>query len=303
MLNPCHQFTSRIAHGAVQEYEHFAWIMAKVQVVQPVQALAKDKSKFSIAVSPPLPTLRPNHEANRVTLSEITSLRMALQGFHLGGHPNFLLDHLHATPWLGSRWSKSDIVFRGHSADQGASVHILAEIRHPHIVHVCDSGTCEYQACNCSHTAFGDDSAKIIDLGILLFEIYFNQPMENFYTNEEFADSRNKLNDSCVVRRWMNREREKLSGTFQNAIAHCLRCFANPDANLQDTDFRQGVVDHMLFQLQDELSIWIDDPPKAKQKVLGRVLLDYSLCRALQYLRPNLVCVDLQDCKRLRLKN
>lgn len=96
----------------------------------------------------------------------------------------------------------------------------------------------------------------------MLLEIYFNQSLESFYTNGA-ASMRSELSDLGVVKRWMNREKGNLSWAFQNAISHCLRCFADPNADLNNQDFRQGVIDQILLPLQDELSIWTDGPTKS----------------------------------------
>jgi hypothetical protein len=182
---------------------------------------------------------------------------------------------LHTTPWLTSRLSKHDIVFPDTSSDK-----IPAQILHPYIAHAC-SAACDCQGKylnihaigsttadstvlerNTSHIASTDDSTRLLDLGVLLLEIYFNQPLESFYEGGVMAE-RSELTDLGVVKRWMTREKGNLSWAFQNAISHCLRCFADPNANLQDADFRQGVIEQVLLPLQDELYIWKDGPTKS----------------------------------------
>lgn len=182
---------------------------------------------------------------------------------------------LHATPWLTSRLSKHDIVFPDTFSDK-----IPAQIIHPYIAHAC-SAACDCQGKslniyaigtttadstvverNSSHIASTDDSTRLLDLGILLLEIYFNQPLESFYEGNAIAE-RSELTDLGIVKRWMTKEKGNLSWAFQNAISHCLRCFADPNANLQDADFRQGVIEQVLLPLQDELYIWKDGPTKS----------------------------------------
>ena len=109
----------------------------------------------------------------------------------------------------------------------------------------------------------GDDSARLLDLGILLLEIYFAQSIEEVYQADDTRSPRNELVDLRTVKRWLNREKGNLSWAFQNAVAHCLRCFADPNADLENPDFRQGVIEQILLPLQDELLIWTDGPTRS----------------------------------------
>ncbi|THX79008.1 hypothetical protein D6D05_05136 [Aureobasidium pullulans] len=59
-----------------------------------------------------------------------------------------------------------------------------------------------------------------------------------------------------TVRRWMRQDKEEMSIGFHKAVSFCIGCFASPNVDLQDTTFRQMVVDQVIVPLKDELKLW-----------------------------------------------
>ncbi|OCL12164.1 hypothetical protein AOQ84DRAFT_285759 [Glonium stellatum] len=166
---------------------------------------------------------------------------------------------LHTTPWLGSRWSKKDIVFLQNG---NPSTHNV-DIRHPYITQVYFSQSIsEVPPGNATISDSGDDSSRLLALAVMLLEIYFNQPIELQRSEKDCASSQrsNELDDLGIVKRWIGQEKGNLSWAFQNAVSHCMKCFVDPSANLNNADFRQGVIDQVLLPLQDELLLWTEGP-------------------------------------------
>jgi hypothetical protein len=91
--------------------------------------------------------------------------------------------------------------------------------------------------------ALADDVSRLLALGIILLEIGLAQTIEGLRRPEDFGRSKQPsglpdLRDREAV--VPCKERVTLSWAFSSAISHCLKCFVDPTANLEDSDLLQG---------------------------------------------------------------
>ncbi|KAF2497515.1 hypothetical protein BU16DRAFT_316252 [Lophium mytilinum] len=209
------------------------------------------------------------HDSNFMTLDELirdgaipgTQKLTKEEGYLLAVTLSSSLLQLHSTPWLRSRWSKRDISFLKLTQSQKDNGGNLVQVRYPYVTQEWSPQDLSAQD---PLSDVEGDSSKLLALGIVLLEIYFNQPIESLRakTSSGISQQPNDYEDLSIANRWVRREKGNLSWAFQNAVSHCLKCFADPNADLQDPDFRQGVIDEVLIPLQDELSLWTDGPPR-----------------------------------------
>ena len=152
---------------------------------------------------------------------------------------------LNRTPWFPNSWSAKDIVF--HRTSQGLRP---VDIQHPYV-----STSTDVQ--KPSKIGFQNKNTVLLALAIALLELYFGisaqQHQENGGSSETQFDS-NPWNQCAIAYNWAENEQEDLSAAFQGAINHCLRCFSDPSASLQDPEFLQAAVESIVLPLQDELS-------------------------------------------------
>lgn len=88
-------------------------------------------------------------------------------------------------------------------------------------------------------------------LGILLLELYLDQPR---YTQPFFVPGQesNPFMYMAFVHRWIQASKGDLSAAFLNAISHCLRCSADPSADLNDAGFLRSAIREIVLPLQEE---------------------------------------------------
>jgi hypothetical protein len=65
-----------------------------------------------------------------------------------------------------------------------------------------------------------------------------------------------------VARRWLvEREDDGLiSFAYRRAIQHCLKCFVDPVANLDNEDFARNIMEQVLVPLEEEMNIFLYGP-------------------------------------------
>lgn len=155
------------------------------------------------------------------------------------------------TPWLGHSWDKADIVFL--RAKDGSALSV--DVEHPYLIreHTLDD-TRQIQ-----RNAYpGSDSSKVLGLGILLVEICSGQPIESLRHPEDLGPSGepNEITNLQAIRRWILEQENKgnLTPAFRSAISHCLKCFVDPTASLQNPDFRRTVEEQVIAPLEDEMN-------------------------------------------------
>lgn len=94
----------------------------------------------------------------------------------------------------------------------------------------------------------------------MLLEIFCGQRIEDRKQEENPRADPNSddVSDVGVLRRWIKaKEKEgNISCGSKEAISHCIACFADPRADLQDSCFRQAVIDKVVVPLLCDLRHW-----------------------------------------------
>lgn len=192
---------------------------------------------------------------NAVSLGEMLAKRQASlskeEVYSLSITLSSSLLQLSHTPWLGQSWDKADILFLLSKDGSASSV----DVKHPYLIR-------EHKSNNASviphkiHPA--NDCSKLLALAVLLIEINASQPLESVRLPEDLVldSGPNELNDLQACRRWILEQKNKgdLTQGFHSAISHCLKCFVDPTASLQNPDFRRAVEEQVLAPLEDEFS-------------------------------------------------
>lgn len=100
-----------------------------------------------------------------------------------------------------------------------------------------------------------DDSINLLALAKMLLEIRSSRRIEELRTWDDLGPNAipNEATDLQTLKRWIAREKGNLSFAFRGAIGYCMKCFADPDTDLEDLEFRQGVIDSVVVPLLEEL--------------------------------------------------
>lgn len=159
--------------------------------------------------------------------------------------------YLNSTPWLTDQWAAKDILFH-----QTTSTVRSIDIDHPYVAPMLmelSSGIQNGQ----KPRGFHNKNTVLLALAIALLELYFGMTAEKYQESEHGATDpllhQNPWLLCSMVHTWAEDSQDDLSAAFLSAIRHCLRCFSDPGASLQDADFLQAAVEGIVLPLQEEL--------------------------------------------------
>ncbi|KAF2866629.1 hypothetical protein BDV95DRAFT_631755 [Massariosphaeria phaeospora] len=158
---------------------------------------------------------------------------------------------LNGTPWFPDRWGAKDILFH-----RTLSGHRLIDIDHPYVTSKLDE--LSKVASNVQKPrGFHNKNTILLALAVALLELYFGVSAEKHQKSEDGTANDAQLTNPwtllALAYEWTESEQENMSAAFSNAVSHCLQCFSNPSASLQDNDFLQAAVEGIVLPLQDEL--------------------------------------------------
>jgi hypothetical protein len=158
--------------------------------------------------------------------------------------------YLNSTPWLTNQWAAKDIFFH-----QTSTASRPIDIERPYVVPV--EATESKIAPNGKTRSFHNKNTVLLALAIALLELYFGTTAEK-YQESENGESDPLLHQNpwmlChMAHTWAEETQEDLSAAFSSAVRHCLRCFSDPGASLQDAEFLQAAVEGIVLPLQEEL--------------------------------------------------
>lgn len=157
------------------------------------------------------------------------------------------------TPWLGQSLDKADIIFLRAKDGYASSV----DVKHPYLTREHKSDKARLIRHNRNP---GNDSSKLLALGVLLIEINASQPFENLRLPQDIVHSSepNELTNVLTGRRWISEQKDKgdLTHAFYSAISHCLKWDSN--GSLNDPNFRRAVEEQVLAPLEKEFSFLFD---------------------------------------------
>jgi hypothetical protein len=160
------------------------------------------------------------------------------------------------TPWFGEEsCSKADIIFLRAKNTRSSPKQALVDFQHPYL-------TREHKPNNTvivrRQTAPGNDSSKLLALGVILLEIWNSQPIESLRKPEDLGPDNqpNEATNLLALRRWLNEgDRGEISMGVLSAIEYCSKCFMEPNASLQDESFAKTVQEHVLAPLVEEIEL------------------------------------------------
>ncbi|KAF1915483.1 hypothetical protein BDU57DRAFT_451073 [Ampelomyces quisqualis] len=159
--------------------------------------------------------------------------------------------YLNSTPWLTDQWAAKDIHFHRTTASARP-----VDFDHPHM------GPAAVEAVTglpnlTRASGFHSKNTVLLALAIALLELYFGTSAQRYQENElGQADPtlhKNPWMLCSLAHTWADRSQEDLSAAFLSAVRHCLRCFSDPGASLQDSEFLQAAVESIVLPLQEEL--------------------------------------------------
>lgn len=159
--------------------------------------------------------------------------------------------YLNATPWLMDQWTARDILF--HQTTKNTR---CIDIEHPHVAPALVQDS-KRPLENQKPRGFHNKNTVLLALAIALLELYFGTTAENYQEAEHGATDpslhQNPWLLCSMVHSWAEESQDDLSAAFLGAIRHCLRCFSDPGASLQDAGFLQAAVEGIVLPLQEEL--------------------------------------------------
>ncbi|CAO2649502.1 Nn.00g068870.m01.CDS01 [Neocucurbitaria sp. VM-36] len=159
--------------------------------------------------------------------------------------------YLNSTPWLTDQWAAKDILFH-----RTAIASRPIDTEHPYVApalielsKVLPNGQ--------KPRGFHNKNTVLLALAIALLELYFGTTAEKYQESEHGAADpsfhQNPWMLCSMAHTWAEESQEDLSAAFLSAVRHCLRCFSDPGASLQDAEFLQAAVEGIVLPLQEEL--------------------------------------------------
>jgi hypothetical protein len=148
---------------------------------------------------------------------------------------------LNATPWFPDDFKAKDILF---CQNGGAR---LIDIDHPYVAAKVNESSLASKA-----PGFQNKNMILLALAVALLELYFGESAEE-HAHVASAFNSSAWGMAALVHEWADTEKEDLSAAFLSAVRHCLRCFSDPGASLQDAEFLQAAVEGIVLPLQEEL--------------------------------------------------
>ncbi|KAE9368931.1 hypothetical protein N431DRAFT_470609 [Stipitochalara longipes BDJ] len=172
---------------------------------------------------------------------------------------------LHATPWLHQRWNKTDILFLKNTIQPNP--HPIqrfrpVDIKQP-LVSKGFQPDSQPQLNTSANATLRHPNPTLLDLGILLLELYFGQSIEQKRQPEDLNAEGNTHNntDLYTARNWLDETFQlSMSPRFWSATKHCIDIHAfdpmprNPD--LCDEGFREAFYEKVVLPLEEELDNW-----------------------------------------------
>ncbi|KAH7074704.1 hypothetical protein BKA63DRAFT_414714 [Paraphoma chrysanthemicola] len=159
--------------------------------------------------------------------------------------------YLNSTPWLIDQWAAKDILFH-RTTTSVRPIDIDRPYISPMIVEIAKALP------NGQKTrGFHNKNTVLLALAVALLELYFGMSAERYQEDELGAPDpslhKNPWILCSMAHTWAEESQEDLSAAFLSAVRHCLRCFSDPGASLQDAEFLQAAVESIVLPLQEEL--------------------------------------------------
>ncbi|KAF2854409.1 hypothetical protein T440DRAFT_486957 [Plenodomus tracheiphilus IPT5] len=158
--------------------------------------------------------------------------------------------YLNSTPWLTNQWTVKDILFHRNAT---TTTTLDIDIEHPYVAPAVVELTTVQRP-----RSWNNKNTILLALAIALLELYFGTTAEKYQEAEHGATDpalhQNPWLLCSMVHTWAEDAQDDLSAAFLSAVRHCLHCFSEPGASLQDAEFLQAAVEGIVLPLQEELS-------------------------------------------------
>ncbi|KAL5121729.1 hypothetical protein ACEQ8H_000416 [Pleosporales sp. CAS-2024a] len=161
--------------------------------------------------------------------------------------------YLNSTPWLADQWAAKDILFH----DRKQSTRAI-ETDRPYVAPSV-AALSKGMPNGTTTRGFHNKNSVLLALAIALLELYFGTSASRYQENERGRGAGDAALHSnpwllcSMAHQWAESSQEDLSAAFLSAVRHCLRCFGDPGASLQDGEFLQAAVEGIVLPLQEEL--------------------------------------------------
>lgn len=176
------------------------------------------------------------------------------------------------TPWLDQPWSKQSIMFlRLRNVDEN-----FVDIKHPYLT--SEHGTCKTPSEPCKtirrhmltlkagpsvtkRPAQQErrDQVNMLALAIMLLEINLGMPIESLRRSEDLGldGEPNVGMDWFVAQRCLEVQvqRGNLTSGFASAIKYCLKCYVDPFASFDNSEYVKSVEERVLKPLECEIQL------------------------------------------------
>lgn len=158
---------------------------------------------------------------------------------------------LEATQWISDSWGKEDIIFDQDSDTPGNGVF---DVSKPCILRTQKK---EIQSV---------ENYSLLNLGVLLLELSTGESFEKHQGRMKGKDVVNhnppqesvmrlmKLSDTS---NWLDAVQDHLSYGVLDAIRYCIQNYRNGTTGKSEANFRQSVLEQVVFPLQDDLQIFL----------------------------------------------
>jgi len=156
---------------------------------------------------------------------------------------------LHPGPWLGERWGKQDIFFF-----QGVDGIIHTHL--PFLLSRFQSSTTLQCSPKIDGTPkfHGGPSPPLLSLGILILELWFNQPIESLRFRNDYLGKGGKATeytDYNTAQKWQEQTMDEAGPDLHDPTRRCIYCaFGASSQNLEDDELRKAVCDGVIAPLE-----------------------------------------------------
>jgi hypothetical protein len=161
--------------------------------------------------------------------------------------------YLNSTPWLTDQWAAKDILFHCTSTSTRP-----ADIGRPYVAPtVVELPKSLPSGPQMRIRGLHNKNTVLLALAVALLELYFGTTAKQYQETEHGVTDapihQNMWMLCAMAHSWAEESQEDLSAAFLSAVRHCLRCFGDPGASLQDSEFLQAAVEGIVLPLQEEL--------------------------------------------------
>lgn len=159
--------------------------------------------------------------------------------------------YLNSTPWLTNQWATKDIHFH-----QTVAATSCIDFEHPYLAPTSADAVDDLSN-KTKALSFQNKNTVLLALAVALLELYFGTTAEKYQETEHGSCNpalhQNSWLLCAMAHQWAEESQDELSAAFLSAVRHCLRCFSDPGASLQDSDFLQAAAEGIVLPLQEEL--------------------------------------------------